>query len=79
MALAATCALTLTLSGCASLRSEVEREPSHTITDGDRTTLGRVFAAQATQHTGKSGFQVMASGQSAFMTRSVLATAAERT
>jgi cardiolipin synthase C len=71
--------LALTLSGCASLRPDVARVPSHAITDAERTTLGRVFAGQATEHPGLSGFQVMASGQTAFVARAALADAAERT
>ncbi len=76
---AALCAFILALSGCATWRSDVDREPTQAIADGDRTTLGRVFATQAAGHPGQSGFQVMANGEAAFMTRSVLADAAERT
>ena len=73
------CAILLMTSGCASLRGEVPRVPSHAIVDGDRTTLGQVFSAQAAQHPGLSGFQVIASGHSAFVARAALADAAERT
>jgi len=76
---AAACALILTLGGCASLRPDVDREPAYAIADADRTSLGRVFATQAARHPGQSGFQVMASGQSAFLARAALADAAERT
>jgi len=73
------CAVLLTTSSCASLREEVSRVPSHAIVDGDRTTLGQVFAAQAAQHPGLSGFQVIAGGHSAFVARAALADAADRT
>ena len=72
-------AMLLMTSGCASLRGEVPRVPSHAIVDGDRTTLGQVFSAQAAQHPGLSGFQVIASGHSAFVARAALADAAELT
>jgi putative cardiolipin synthase len=72
-------ALLLTTSGCATWRKDVPRVPSQAIVDGDRTTLGQVFAAQAAQHPGMSGFQVIASGHSAFVARAALADAAERT
>lgn len=71
--------LVLVASGCASLRPEVARVPSYAIADAERATLGRVFAAQAAEYPGMSGFQVMASGQSAFMARAALAESAERT
>ncbi len=69
----------VTGSGCAALRPDVPPVASHAIADGQRTTLGRVLAAQAAQHPGLSGFQVMATGHSAFVTRAALADAAERT
>lgn len=77
--LAAVMALVLVVSGCASLHPKVLRVPSYAIADADRTTLGRVFAAQAAEYPGMSGFQVVASGQSAFMARAALAESAERT
>ncbi len=71
--------LALSLSGCASLQPDVPRVPSHAIADAEHTTLGGVFAAQAAERPGLSGFQVMASGHAAFATRAALADAAERT
>jgi len=70
--------LLLMTSGCATFRPDVPRVPSHAIADGETTTLGRVFAVQATEHQGRSGFQVIASGHSAFVARAALADAAER-
>ena len=67
------------ISGCASVRLDVPRVPSHAITDGERTALGRAFAQQAAQHPGLSGFQIMATGHAAFVARTGLADAAERT
>jgi len=72
-------ALLLMVSGCANVRHDVPRVPSHAITEGDRTTVGRVFAAQAARHPGLSGFQVIAAGRAAFVTRAALADSAERT
>ena len=66
-------------SGCASLRSSVPRLPSYTIAQSDQTTLGRAFAAQADEHPGQSGFQVVPGAQSAFASRAALVDAAERT
>ena len=71
--------LALALSGCASLRPEVSRVPSFAIGDPEHTTLGRVIAAQAAEHPGLSGFQVLASGHAAFAARAALADVAERT
>ena len=87
---AALFALLTLLGGCAALRPSAPRMPSWAITDAEQTTLGRVFTAQAAQATtqtatqtaqqpGLSGFQVVASGQTAFMARAALAQAAERT
>ena len=67
------------MSGCVTLRQDVPRVPSQAITDGDRTTIGRVLATQAAQHPGLSGFQVMAAGSAAFVARAALADSAERT
>lgn len=74
--------LLVVLSGCASVRLDVPRVPraaSQAIDDGERTTLGRVFAEQVAQHPGLSGFQLMVTGHAAFVARTALADAAERT
>ena len=65
--------LLLVLSGCASVRLDVPRVPSHAIDDGQRTTLGRVFAEQVAQHPSLSGFQLLVSGHAAFVARTALA------
>ena len=78
-ALLAAFALLLVLGGCASFPLGVPHVPSHAIADGDLTALGRVFGAEAAQHPGLSGFQVITSGHAAFVARAALADAAERT
>jgi cardiolipin synthase C len=70
--------LLLTTAGCASLPPDVQRVQSYAIADAESTTLRRVFSEQARQYPGLSGFQVMATGQSAFVARAALADAAER-
>jgi cardiolipin synthase C len=67
------------ITGCATLPGAVPRVPTHAIVDGNQTTLGTVFAAQAAEQPALSGFQVMASGHMAFAARAALADAAERT
>ena len=74
----AICACVVALSGCATMRSDVPRVASHAIADAADTTLGRVLAQAAAQYPGLSGFQVMADGHAAFVTRTALADAAER-
>lgn len=69
----------LLASGCASLRPTVPRVASQAIPQSDATTLGRVFGAQAGEHSGRSGFQVVSAAQSAFASRAALADASERT
>ena len=78
-AFAAALLLLQTLSACVTLRQDVPRVPSQAITDGDGTLVGRVFALQAAQHPGLSGFRIMAAGQEAFVARAALADAAEQT
>ncbi len=67
------------LSGCASVRPEIPRVPSQAIANGDDTILVRVFATHAAMNPGMSGFQVMDTGQAAFMARAALAETAQRT
>jgi putative cardiolipin synthase len=61
------------------LRAPVPRVVSNAITQSDQTTLGRTFHAQAADHPGQSGFQVLSGGQAAFTLRAALVDAAERT
>lgn len=71
--------LLLMASGCASVRLDVPRLPSQAIADATGTTLGRAFAEQAARHPAMSGFKIVTSGQGAFLARTALADAAERT
>lgn len=76
--LAIVIALLQVLGSCAVIR-DVPRVPSHAISDGDRTNLGRVISEQSARHPGMSGFRVVADGRTAFVARAALADAAERT
>lgn len=66
-------------AGCANVRLNAPRVPSYVISNGEKTMLGRAFERQAIEHPAMSGFQVVVSGQTAFMLRAALADAAERT
>lgn len=66
------------VAGCAALRPEVPREPSRAIAADVRSKLWSLFGSQAAAHLGKSGFKVLASGRTGFVTRVQLADAAER-
>lgn len=79
IALLALWSVLLMVCGCATVRPDVPRGFSHAIADTEHTTLGGVLAAQAARHPGLSGFQVLATGHSAFVARAALADAAERT
>jgi putative cardiolipin synthase len=69
----------LLLGGCSTLRAPLPRVASSAITHSDQTTLGRTFRAQAADHPGQSGFQILSGGQAAFTLRTGLADAAEST
>ena len=77
--LAAVLTLLQLASGCAAIRQDVPRVPSHALSDGADTTFGRAFAAEVARHPGLSGFLVVASGRAALVARVALADAAERT
>lgn len=77
--LAAVLGVALLVAGCAALRPTVPRVPSSAIAPGDQTTLGRVFGAQAAEHPGHSGFEVISGAHAAFAARAALAETAERT
>jgi len=65
--------------GCSSVRFDVPRVPSHAIDDPEDTFLGRTFASQLAATPGQSGFNLLVSGQEAFLARAALAESAERT
>lgn len=60
-----------------TLRTDVPREPSRTIVDGD-TTLARAFAAARAAHPGQSGVAILEDGPLAWLSRVALADVAER-
>lgn len=65
--------------GCASVRFDVPRLPSHAIGNPEDTFLGRSYAAQFRATPDLSGFHLLVSGQEAFIARAALAESAERT
>ena len=67
------------VTGCASVRYDVPRPPSHAIDHPEETFLGRTFASQLAASSGQSGFHLLVSGQDAFLARAALAESAERT
>jgi len=67
------------VSGCASLRSDVPRVPSHAFEQPEETSLGRSFAARLAESPGLSGFHLLASGEEAFIVRAATAEAAQKT
>ena len=71
-------ALLLALAGCASLPENVERTVSRSYTDTADTRLGRARRDEIRKHSGKSGFLLLGNGLDAFVSRAVLADAAER-
>ena len=68
----------LAVAGCASLPENVERRTSHAYTDTDDTPLGQARRDEIRRHPGESGFLLLGNGLDAFVARSVLANAAER-
>jgi len=66
-------------AGCAAMRFDAPRPPSHAIDDPLQTALGRSFAAPLSASPGMSGFRLLHSGQEAFVARAALAEAAQRT
>jgi cardiolipin synthase C len=71
--------LTLSFLGaCAKLPDNSGRDPSHVISDGESTRLGKAFKPQLEQHAGESGVFLLGNGLDAFVGRAVLANMAER-
>jgi len=69
----------VTIAGCATLPSNIVREPSHAWDRPQETKLGRAITAEAALHPGTSGFRLLGSGMDAFAARMALAETAERT
>jgi len=65
-------------SGCAGLPKNVNLNPSHVISDGQDTALGRTFAEKLIDHQGQSGIFLLNNGLDAFVGRAILARIAER-
>ena len=68
----------LFFGGCASLPDNSSRMLSATITDGERTKLGKLNEQRLKQHLGQSGVYLLKDGLDAFVARAVLARHAER-
>ncbi len=73
--------LSLWLSGCASLPSEVQRPVSTALSDNQGTRLGKAVAARALDASTRndSGFALVGSAELAFTSRMTLIKAAEKT
>ena len=69
----------LGLGGCATVDFNVPRPVSHALDEGGQTPLGRAFVDQVAAHPGRSGFQLLASGHQAFISRAATADLATRT
>jgi phosphatidylserine/phosphatidylglycerophosphate/cardiolipin synthase-like enzyme len=68
----------LVIVGCASLPKQVERVPSHALTDTEGTVLAQTVAG-ALPGRGRSGFRIMAAGDIAYSARLKLTESAQRT
>jgi cardiolipin synthase C len=69
------------LAACAGTVAPVgppHQHETHAITDFNTTTLGKVFEAEARQHPGLSGFDLIFSGRTAFEARYVFTHLAQR-
>lgn len=79
ISLAAVCAVTGLLAGCATaLPSQERRGTSTAITDTADTRLGRVLAHETAANPGKTGVHPLSKPSDAFATRALLASAADR-
>ena len=71
-------ALLALVCGCASLPTNVAREPSTAFADTGDTRLGRAIADRAAANPGKTGIHALPDGRDAFAARVLLAQAADR-
>jgi putative cardiolipin synthase len=69
----------LLVMGCSTARVDVPRPLTQAIAHPEETLLGRSAAAQLAATPDQSGFNLLVSGQEAFLARAALAEAAERT
>jgi putative cardiolipin synthase len=72
-------ALTLLMTGCASLPPQSGRTETHALTDTASTRLGTAFAASEAAHPGDNAFHLLSNGMDALIARVMLSEAAERT
>ena len=81
VALGASVAASLLLTGCASLPSDVDRPVSTALTDNSDTMLGRTVAARAAiaGTRNDSGFAIVSNAELAFTSRMALIKAAQKT
>src|ERR1043165_1181223 len=73
--------LAVTFGGCASLPpgSDFPKTPSSALAQPEETRYGRQFADAAREHSGNSGFRMLAVGVDGFLTRVQMVNTAERT
>lgn len=73
--------LLVVTTGCASLATEASPNPSFALSKGEMksTSLGQLLDAHIELHPGKSGFELILNGESAFKTRAALADVAQQT
>lgn len=72
-------ALLVTLTACTSLPQNYTRETSYALGADNRTRAGEFFRKEIESHPGQSGFHLLASGESAFRARNIMARIAEKT
>jgi cardiolipin synthase C len=72
---------TLAAGGCAGLPpgADYPRTSSAALVQTEETPIGAVFAGQAREHAGNSGFRIMSVGVDGFLTRVQMIAAAKRT
>lgn len=70
--------LSLVLSACTSLPTDIERPVSHQFEDTDDTRLGTELEELLSQNPGLSGFRTLSSGEEAFAARARLIMAADK-
>ena len=69
----------LFLAGCSTSQKQFERTPSTAIEHPELTAAGQFIKADLEKHPGKSGFQLLASGEKAFTARNAMTQIAEKT
>lgn len=65
-------------SGCSSLPTDYEKNPSYAIQDTSNTQIGRKVVPVVDSHPGESGFYLLRSGVDAFVARAAVISKAER-